>query len=281
MITIILQYHRRFIASWWGSEAIQGTLCPLGSQTLEQRVVKHQVTKSRHSHLKHQPNKGSKRRRARNQQHKWFQRCNFVTMNISRFLASEVSPSTQKPSWRASEPPVQGQRRPTVFGFPTSSSTQSIEPLAYAYAWCSDVFQSVSWLMPKKSQSVQQHKSLPSHETGGKFSCLQGLRAIPQTLLQHILWLEPEVRNTCFLDVTITTYHYNLFWQGCRTLMLFYVTVVRILLSWEDPKLDPLHPSAHPNIVLSCGLSLPTGQLVSLWVILTKKSQRNSIDHNL
>lgn len=167
------QYHRRFIASWWGSEAIQGTLCPLGSQTLEQHVVKHQVTKSRHSHLKHQPNKGSKRRRARNQQHKWFQRCNFVTMNISRFLASELSPSTQKPSWRASEPPVQGQRRPTVFGFPTSSSTQSIEPLAYAYAWCSNGFQSVSWLMPKKSQSVQQHKSLPSHETGGKSSCLR------------------------------------------------------------------------------------------------------------
>ena len=104
------QYHRRFIPSWWGSEAIQGTLCPLGSQTFEQHVVKHQVTKSRHSHRKHQPNKGSKRRRARNQQPKWFQRCNFVTMNISRFLASEVSNSTQKPSWRASEPTGPGPK---------------------------------------------------------------------------------------------------------------------------------------------------------------------------
>ena len=99
MITIqqyVLQYHRRFIPSPWGSKAIQGTLCPLGSQTLKQLELKGPTPCNRGERSSHetkafssenQPNKGSQRRRARNQQHKWFQLR--YDEHLFRFLASE------------------------------------------------------------------------------------------------------------------------------------------------------------------------------------------------
>lgn len=181
----------------------------------------------------------------------------FVTMNISGFLASEVSP-TQKPSWRASEPPVQGQRRPTVLGFPTSSS-QSIEPLGYGFhlrmVW---QWFSISLMIAKKSQCVLYSNT--------NRCLLTRLGAMPQTLLQHVTGARSKKQTT----TTISSDRVVLCWC-CSMLRLYVFFYPEKIPSW----------TLCPPVVLSCGLSLPTGQLVSLRVIFTKKSQRNFIDHHL
>ena len=102
-----------------------------------------------------------------------------------------------------------------------------------------------------------------SRDWGQVFRVFKVWEPCRKHFLQHILWhlwLEPEVRNTCFLDVTITTI------SSDRVVVCWCCfMVVRILSILRRCQVGPSAiTSAHPNIVLSCGLSLPTGQLVSL-----------------